>query len=165
MDTPSETTSDQTVHDKLRSELADLRAVTRQFKLWLGVSLALGATAVLAAGLVAWLGAVRLFRPTPQVPAPAVQSGAPLTAFERVEMGTIPVELVNQGYTTGFVEFSKPFARRPLVFLCEAGHMGSFLVCKTDSLSESNFTWAVGGVPVRRHYVSEIAWIAIEPKE
>ena len=82
----------------------------------------------------------------------------------RVESGIIPVELVQQTVATGAVQFSTPFRRRPLVFVCEAGHPGAFLVCKTDAISETGFTWAAGAGPVRRDYQSELAWFAIEPK-
>jgi len=82
----------------------------------------------------------------------------------RMESGSIPVELIQQTVATGSIEFSKPFARRPLVFICEAGHAGAFLVCKTDAISQSGFTWAVGAGPVRRDYQSELAWLAIEPE-
>ena len=80
----------------------------------------------------------------------------------RMESGSVPVELIQQTVATGSVEFSKPFARRPLVFICEAGHAGAFLVCKTDAISPSGFKWAVGAGPVRRDYQSELAWFAIE---
>jgi hypothetical protein len=164
MDTPMPPASDELNPEQLRTEVAELRTVVRQLKIWVWLALSLAASAVLAAGLLSGLGAYRLFRPTALEQHSTIQPAQSFT-FERMEMGMIPVELVNQSFTTGLVEFSKPFTRRPLVFLCEAGHMGSFLVCKTDALSESNFTWAAGGIPVRRHYASEIAWIAIEPKE
>jgi hypothetical protein len=82
----------------------------------------------------------------------------------RMESGSIPVELIQQTVATGSIEFSKPFGRRPLVFICEAGHAGAFLVCKTDAISRSGFTWAVGAGPVRRDYQSELAWFAFEPE-
>lgn len=82
----------------------------------------------------------------------------------KVESGVIPIELVQQTVATGSVQFSTPFRRRPLVFVCEAGHAGAFLVCKTDAISETGFTWAAGAGPVRRDYQSELAWFAIEPK-
>ncbi len=82
----------------------------------------------------------------------------------RVESGVVQVELVQQTVATGVVQFSTPFRQRPLVFVCEAGHAGAFLVCKTDAISETGFTWAVGAGPVRRDYQSELAWFAIEPK-
>jgi len=84
--------------------------------------------------------------------------------FGRVESGAVSVELVQQTVATGTVQFSTPFRRRPLVFVCEAGHAGAFLVCKTDAISETGFTWAVGAGPVRRDYQSELVWFAIEPK-
>ena|SRR5688500_13920099 len=87
-----------------------------------------------------------------------------MPGIARMESGSIPVELVQQTVTTGSIEFAKPFARRPLVFVCEAGHAGAFLVCKTDAISQSGFTWAVGAGPVRRDYQSELAWFAIEPE-
>jgi hypothetical protein len=85
-----------------------------------------------------------------------------LHGVPRMESGSVAVELIQQTVATGSVEFSKPFARRPLVFICEAGHAGAFLVCKTDAISPSGFTWAVGAGPVRRDYQSELAWFAIE---
>ena len=79
-----------------------------------------------------------------------------------MESGLIPVELVQQTVATGSVEFTRPFPRKPLVFICEAGHPGAFLVCKTDAITQSGFVWAVGAGPVRRDYQSELAWFAVE---
>jgi hypothetical protein len=90
----------------------------------------------------------------------ALAAAAPAPQMER---GLIPVELNQQTLATGSVVFSRPFARRPLVFICEAGHAGVFLVCKTDAISETGFKWAVGAGPVPRDYQSELAWLAIEP--
>lgn len=80
----------------------------------------------------------------------------------RVECGVAAVELSQQTVAIGGVTFSKPFRSRPLVFVCEAGHAGAFLTCKTDAISETGFTWAVGAGPVRRDYKSELVWLAIE---
>jgi len=85
-----------------------------------------------------------------------------LPGISRIETGTVPIELNRQTLATGVVEFSKPFARKPLVFIGEAGHAGVFLACKTDAISETQFTWAVGAGPVPRDDRSELAWIAIE---
>lgn len=87
-----------------------------------------------------------------------------VNGLTRIESGVVPVELVQQTVATGSVAFSKPFSRPPLVLICEAGHAGVFLVCKTDAISITGFTWAVGAGPVRRDYRSELAWFAIEPE-
>lgn len=93
----------------------------------------------------------------------AIYLGGRKHGFARYETGRVPVELIQQTLATGTVEFSRPFGRRPFVFICEDGHAGVFLACKTDDITPSGFTWAVGG-PLRRQYQTELSWIAFEPE-
>lgn len=95
----------------------------------------------------------------------ASSRGGPSSGLGRVETGVVPVELRGQLIATGDVQFSKPFARRPMVFICEAGRAGRFLEVKTDAISETGFKWVVapGAGPPRVDYESELSWFAFEP--
>src|SRR5690242_20586269 len=103
MDIIPDAAYDNVARGRIEAELTQLRAVTRQLRTWLWVSLALGTAAVLAAGVIGWVGAVHLLSHTTQAQRPVVHPGQAFPDFERMEMGTFPVELVNQGYTTGKV--------------------------------------------------------------
>ena len=141
------------VEESLEAEMTSLRKQVRSLKVLLLVVPVVGLVIALAAGLTT--GAVLLKRT--RVTNTAVPG--------RMEKGLIPVDLSQKTYATGNLQFSKPFSRPPLVFVCEAGHPGLFLVCKTDAITESGFTWAIGGSPGGREYRTEIAWLAIESGE
>jgi len=138
--------------DALRAEVRKL--ATRQQMLYAvcAVSVLLAVTLGFGAGYVAGLHAG------------GSSSGGPAGGLGRVEKGVVPVELRGQLIVTGEVRFSKAFARRPMVFICEAGRAGRFLEVKTDAISEAGFKWAVaaGAGPQRVDYESELAWFAFE---
>jgi hypothetical protein len=140
--------------EKLRARVDELANQVSHLKALRNVSYTIMALGILLAAAVGWVAA--------RLQHGLEQSAA--TGLGRVEMGTVPVELNRQLAVTGVVEFSKPFARKPLVFIAEAGHAGVFLACKTDAISETQFTWSAGAGPNRQPYSSELAWIAIEPK-
>lgn len=140
--------------DALRAEVRRLAARQQMLYGVCAVSVLLAVALGLGAGYMAGLRA-----------GDSSRSG-PSSGFGRVETGMVPVELRGQLIATGEVQFSKPFARRPMVFICEAGRAGRFLEVKTDVISETGFKWAVaaGAGPPRVDYESELSWFAFEPE-
>jgi|GEM_PF-5477758 hypothetical protein len=140
--------------DVLRAEVRRLAAGQRMLYAACAVSVLLAVTLGFGAGHMAGLRAR------------GSSSGGPSGGLGRVETGMVPVELRGQLIATGEVQFSKAFARRPMVFICEAGRAGRFLEVKTDAISETGFKWAIaaGAGPPRVDYESELSWFAFEPE-
>ena len=152
--------------ERLRKEIEEVRAELSDLRSLRGLSYVLIVLALLIASTAGFVLVRQLFATPPPAPlaAPANYAPTALAGTGRIEMGTVPVEINGQPFVTGVVEFARPFSRKPLVFICEAGHAGLFLACKTDAISETQFTWAIGAGGARKPYQSELAWIAVEPK-
>src|SRR4051812_35447637 len=109
--------------ERLRTEIEEVRNELSKLKSLRALSYVLIGLALLIASTAGFLLVGKFFAGAPAPAAlvgPATYASAALPDTGRIEMGTVPVELNGQLFVTGVVDFSKPFSRKPLVFICEA---------------------------------------------